>query len=78
MKRLCSSITMWLLLAFALPGLAQTVTGTIRGTITDASGAIMAGADVTVTNTATAFKPKPLQIRRVNTRFAFYRSAVTT
>jgi Carboxypeptidase regulatory-like domain/TonB dependent receptor len=38
----------------ALPGLGQTVTGTIRGTITDPSGAIVAGATVTATNTASA------------------------
>jgi hypothetical protein len=32
---------------------AQTVTGSIRGTITDSSGAVVAGADVTVANEAT-------------------------
>jgi hypothetical protein len=31
----------------------QTVTGTIRGTITDASGGVVAGAEVTVTGEAT-------------------------
>jgi Carboxypeptidase regulatory-like domain len=35
-------------------GIAQTVTGTIRGTITDPSGAIVSGAAVTATNTASA------------------------
>jgi hypothetical protein len=37
----------------ALPGMAQTVTGSIRGTITDSTGAIVPGATVTATNTAT-------------------------
>ena len=46
MKRLCSSIIPLLLLALALPGLAQTVTGAVRGTVTDATGAIVAGAEV--------------------------------
>ena len=32
---------------------AQTVTGSIRGTVTDASGAVVAGANVTATNVAT-------------------------
>ena len=44
-----------ILLCLALPalqGMAQTVTGTIRGTITDPSGAIVSGATVTATNTA--------------------------
>jgi hypothetical protein len=45
-----------LLLAFALPGLAQTVTGAVRGTVTDASGAILPGATVTAANTATGVK----------------------
>jgi hypothetical protein len=53
MKRLCLSVISFLLLLAALPGRAQTVTGTVRGTITDPSGAIVAGATVIVTNTAT-------------------------
>src|SRR5271163_4928698 len=56
MKRLCLSIVPLLLLAFTLPGLAQTVTGAVRGTITDATGAIVPGADVTATNVATGVK----------------------
>jgi hypothetical protein len=45
--------TLLLLLATPLAGMAQTVTGAIRGTITDASGAIVPGAKVNVTNIAT-------------------------
>jgi hypothetical protein len=44
-----------ILLSLCLPALqcvAQTVTGAIRGTITDPSGAIISGATVTATNTA--------------------------
>jgi hypothetical protein len=44
-----------ILLSLCLPaiqGVAQTVTGAIRGTITDPSGAIVSGAAVTATNTA--------------------------
>ncbi|MGC2512379.1 MAG: carboxypeptidase-like regulatory domain-containing protein, partial [Acidobacteriaceae bacterium] len=32
---------------------AQTITGSIRGTVTDPSGAVVAGANVTATNVAT-------------------------
>jgi hypothetical protein len=56
MRRFCYSIIPLLLLAFAIPGVAQTVTGAVRGTVTDASGAIVPGATVTVTNTATGVK----------------------
>src|ERR1700730_8631637 len=37
-------------LLFSLPLAAQKITGTIRGTVTDPSGAVVAGARVTVTN----------------------------
>ncbi|MGA2535369.1 MAG: TonB-dependent receptor [Terracidiphilus sp.] len=46
-----------ILLSLCLPtlrGIAQTVTGTIRGTITDPSGAIVSGATVTATNAASS------------------------
>jgi hypothetical protein len=39
-----------------LPSVAQTITGTIRGTVTDPSGAVLAGASVTATDTATGVK----------------------
>src|SRR5580693_5753511 len=56
MKRLCLSIIPLLLFGLALQGVAQTVTGAVRGTITDASGAIVPGATVTATNAATGVK----------------------
>ena len=40
-------------LFFAVPGHAQNVTGTVTGTITDASGAVIAGAHVVAHNMAT-------------------------
>ena len=40
---------------FASAASAQRTTGTIRGTVTDTSGAIIAGAQVKATNTATGF-----------------------
>jgi hypothetical protein len=49
------------LLAFGLllglsPVFAQTITGTVRGTVTDPSGAVVAGVSVTATNLATNVK----------------------
>jgi hypothetical protein len=49
--------SIWLLLASCLcvsiPLAAQKTTGTISGVVTDPAGAVVSGADVTVTNTAT-------------------------
>ena len=52
MKRLLSIIPLFLL-ACTLSGISQTVTGAIRGTITDSSGAIVPGAAIIATDTAT-------------------------
>jgi hypothetical protein len=42
-----------LLICFNLPIVAQTITGTISGDVTDASGAVVAGATITVVNLGT-------------------------
>ena len=42
-----------LLLAAGVPAAAQTVTGTIQGTVTDTSGAVLPGVTVTIRNTDT-------------------------
>jgi hypothetical protein len=48
------TMVIWVCLcAAAIPGAAQTVTGAIRGAITDPSGANVVGASVTATNVAT-------------------------
>ena len=51
--------TLWLaallLAVMAMPAWAQRTTGTIRGTVTDPTGAVVPGANVTATNTATGF-----------------------
>ena len=41
------------LLVSGASAVAQTITGSIRGTVTDSSGAVVAGARVTATNVAT-------------------------
>src|SRR5262245_32699631 len=43
----------FLCLLFAAPSAAQTVTGTISGTVVDPSGAVVANAQITITNEAT-------------------------
>ena len=53
--KLISKSFAWALVLFLplCPALAQTVTGAIRGIVTDSSGAIVARAAVTATNVAT-------------------------
>ena len=47
------SLTVFILLALLAPVYGQKITGTISGTVTDPSGAVLAGATVTITNTET-------------------------
>src|SRR5690242_21066716 len=58
MSRLIYSVAFLALLVFslALPAAAQFDTGTISGSITDSSGAVIPNATVTVTNVQTSFK----------------------
>ncbi len=42
-----------MVLGLAGPGAAQQITGAIEGTVTDSSGAVLPGATVELTNTAT-------------------------
>lgn len=58
MKRLELLMILLCLCCPALKSSAQTVTGAVRGTVTDPSGAIVSGASVTATNTATAVQTK--------------------
>jgi hypothetical protein len=52
-RRLCCSLLLLVALLITAKSQAQTVTGNITGTVTDPSGAIIAGASVTATNTGT-------------------------
>ena len=45
-----------LLVCWSLLSVAQTITGTISGEVTDTSGAVVAGATITVENLGTAEK----------------------
>ncbi len=57
MRRLLSfaifAVSFVLVLFFSVTGYAQTFRGAINGTITDPSGAVVAGANVKATNTGT-------------------------
>jgi hypothetical protein len=50
MRKLFGPLLALLVLAVAVPAFAQKITGTIRGSVTDPTDAVIAGAKVTVTN----------------------------
>ena len=58
MKRLAVPMILLSLYLSAPQIVAQTVTGAIRGTITDPSGAIVSGATVTATVEVTSLNPE--------------------
>ena len=57
-------LALLLLLAVAVPVVAQRTTASIRGTVTDATGGVVPGANVTVKGTDTGFKPVHRHQRR--------------
>src|SRR5262252_6142589 len=50
---ICKTLAFALTLVLSLPGFAQTATGRVLGTVTDTQGAALAGAKVSIVNTAT-------------------------
>src|SRR5262245_4541467 len=88
-KRWLPLATVWLLL-LALPAVAQRITASIRGTVTDQSGGVISGAKVTVTNEGTgltrsgnsndkgnySFSELPVGSYRVEVAFEGFKSEV--
>jgi len=58
LKRLFTFVGLWLLVGSISPAWSQSDRGTITGTVTDTSGAVMAGVSVTATNTATSLSTR--------------------
>ncbi len=50
MRKYGLSIASFLILLVAIPAFAQKITGTLRGEVTDPTGAVISGAKVTITN----------------------------
>jgi len=51
LTQICGALLMAVFVCFSVSG--QTISGRINGTVTDSSGAVIPGATVTITNTAT-------------------------
>ena len=64
MRKYGLAIASFLMLLLAIPAFAQKITGTLRGEVTDPTGAVISGAKVTVTNEDTGLT------RTVNTTSA--------
>ena len=65
------------LLLLAIPAVAQRITASIRGTVTDQTGAVMAGAKVTVKNEATGVTQSAVTNSAATTRSRSCPSAAT-
>src|SRR5437762_10388907 len=52
------AVTSFLLFVFAISAHAQGTNATLSGTVTDSSGAVLPGADLTLTNEASGFEAK--------------------
>src|SRR5688572_3019258 len=53
MRKLSIGLTMLLCLSVSANGLAQTTNATVGGTVSDSTGALIPGVEITATNTAT-------------------------
>ena len=62
LRKLVVAVVVSILLVLATPVFAQEVTGSIAGTVTDQSGAVVPGAKVTITDT-----DKKVEVRSVTT-----------
>lgn len=78
LQRFVTSALFLIAIAFLLPstGRTQVDQGAITGTVTDSTGAVMAGANVTLTATETGLPLKRNPIRVETTRFLQSRLAI--
>lgn len=58
MRRITFLVTLAVIISCSVAGRAQSTTGTVNGTVTDSTGAVVVGASVTAINTATGVEYK--------------------
>ena len=66
----CAVLSALLLILVSVPGSAQDFRGAITGTVSDATGGVLPGVTVTVTNVATNLASPTVTDERGFTRFA--------